>query len=113
MATSITTAFSTFAQALTNVGFALLNAGLAVFQAIVALFQEIITGVLSIGQAVVKLATDLVQDTLGFVFGEWRVTRGDVCMLTGRPARSQLFPHCRAGRGVLLVHKHTRHEQEG
>ena len=70
MATAITTALSAFAQAITNVGFAVLNAALAVFHAILALFQEIATGVLSIAQAVVKLFTDLVQDTLGFVFGE-------------------------------------------
>jgi phage-related protein len=69
MTASLTTALSAFAQAVTNVGVAILNAALAVFHAIIALFSEVITGVLQIGQALVKLATDLLQDTLGFIFG--------------------------------------------
>jgi len=71
MATSITTALSSFAQAVSNVAFAVFHAALAVFQAIVALFSEIATGILQIGQAVVKLATDLFQDTLGFVLANF------------------------------------------
>lgn len=70
MATSITTALSSFAQALSNVGFAILNAAVAVFNAILALFSEIAMGVLQVAQALIKLVTDLVQDTVGFLFGE-------------------------------------------
>lgn len=77
MAASITAALSTFAQAVSNVVFAVFHAALAVFQAVIALFSEIATGILQIGQAVVKLATDLVQDTLGFVFGGWFPGQGD------------------------------------
>ena len=35
-----------------------------------ALFSEIATGVLQIAQAVVKLFTDLIQDTVGFIFSK-------------------------------------------
>lgn len=63
-------AFSNFTQALSNIVFAILNAFLAVFQAIVQLLKEVATGAFDILQAIVRLFTELLQDTVGFVFGE-------------------------------------------
>jgi hypothetical protein len=62
-------AFSNFSQALTNIAFAIMNAAIAVFHAIFQLGQELLTGVVAIFQAVVNLFLELVQDTVGFVFG--------------------------------------------
>ena len=63
-------AFSNFAQAISNIAFAVLNAGLAVFNAVVLLGKEIVSAVFDILQAVVQLFTELLQDTIGFIFGE-------------------------------------------
>ena len=66
---TVTSAFAHFAQSVVGIGSSLVNAILAIFQAFLALGQEVLTSAFKLIQAVAVLATDLVQDTLGFVFG--------------------------------------------
>ncbi|KAI0803073.1 hypothetical protein BC629DRAFT_1591167 [Irpex lacteus] len=61
-------AFSNFSQAIANIAFAIANAFIAVFHAVIELGEEAFKGVFDIFHAIVNLFTELVQDTVGFVF---------------------------------------------
>ena len=66
---TVVAALNNFTQAIVGIGYSVLNAILAVFHAFLALGNEVLTGVVKLLHAVVALVTDLVQDTLGLIFG--------------------------------------------
>ncbi|KAI0085613.1 hypothetical protein BDY19DRAFT_996525 [Irpex rosettiformis] len=61
-------AFSNFSQAISNVAFAVVDAFVAVVHAIIQLGGAVIKGVFDLFDAAASLFTELVQDTVGFVF---------------------------------------------
>lgn len=67
---TVAAALNNFVQALVGVGHSLINAVLAVFQAFLSLGNAVLMGGVKLVHAVIALFTDLVQDTLGLVFGE-------------------------------------------
>ena len=69
---SIGTALNNFTQSVAGIFYSLLNAVLAIFHAVLALGNELLTSVFKLFQAVAALVKDLVQGTVGFVFGESR-----------------------------------------
>lgn len=101
---SSASAFNNFLQSLVGIGQSILHAIMAIFYSVFALGQEVLTGAISLVTAVAALATDLVQDTVGFVFGECH----DSVYLDSRLTclRSQLLPPVDPRRCILLVDDH-------
>lgn len=67
---TVVAALNNFGHAVVGVVHSLINAVLAVFQALLSLGNELLMGGVKLVHAVIALFTDLIQDTLGLVFGE-------------------------------------------
>ena len=71
---SVASAVNHFAQSLAGIAFSLWNAVWAILNAFIALAQELLSSAFKLVQATGVLLTELVQDTVGFVFS------GPVCI---------------------------------
>ncbi|KAL4243188.1 hypothetical protein ABKN59_001002 [Abortiporus biennis] len=68
---SVQASFYDFSQSVAKILGALLNSLFAVFHAMLALGQQTVAGMFQLGHAIMRLATDLTQGVVGFVFANF------------------------------------------